>query len=147
MCRELRDIHPALPSRWREELAENPEKAFSGNEKYKFRQDAPRVSQSAFTGARMRACGRVPGVAGQSSAEIRGGSGGRGARSALAWGSQPVRDGPRARHRCEGKGAGSWGTLARGQEGRRRSMRAAIRFSCPTPIRRRNDVMRAAQGL
>ena len=24
-------IHPALPSRWREELAENPEKAFSGN--------------------------------------------------------------------------------------------------------------------
>jgi hypothetical protein len=80
MCRELRDIHPALPSRWREELAENPEKAFSGNEKYKFRQDAPRVSQSAFTGARMRACGRVPGVAGQSSAEIRGDleDGGRG---------------------------------------------------------------------
>jgi len=24
-------IHPGLPSRWREELAENPEKAFSGN--------------------------------------------------------------------------------------------------------------------
>ena len=25
-------IHPSLPSRWGEELAENPEKAFSGNE-------------------------------------------------------------------------------------------------------------------
>jgi len=24
-------IHPSLPSRWRDELAENPEKAFSGN--------------------------------------------------------------------------------------------------------------------
>ena len=24
-------IHPSLPTRWREELAENPEKAFSGN--------------------------------------------------------------------------------------------------------------------
>ena len=24
-------IHPGLPTRWREELAENPEKAFSGN--------------------------------------------------------------------------------------------------------------------
>jgi transposase len=24
-------IHPSLPSRWREELADNPEKAFSGN--------------------------------------------------------------------------------------------------------------------
>jgi len=24
-------VHPSLPSRWREELAENPEKAFSGN--------------------------------------------------------------------------------------------------------------------
>ena len=24
-------IHPSLPSRWREELAENPERAFSGN--------------------------------------------------------------------------------------------------------------------
>jgi transposase len=24
-------IHPSLPSRWREELAQNPEKAFSGN--------------------------------------------------------------------------------------------------------------------
>jgi transposase len=24
-------IHPGLPSRWRDELAENPEKAFSGN--------------------------------------------------------------------------------------------------------------------
>jgi transposase len=29
-------IHPSLPSRWRDELAENPEKAFSGNgNKYK----------------------------------------------------------------------------------------------------------------
>jgi len=27
----IASIHPALPSRWREELAENPEKAFSGN--------------------------------------------------------------------------------------------------------------------
>lgn len=24
-------IHPSLPTRWRDELAENPEKAFSGN--------------------------------------------------------------------------------------------------------------------
>ncbi len=24
-------IHPSLPSRWRDELAENPERAFSGN--------------------------------------------------------------------------------------------------------------------
>ena len=32
-------IHPGLPSRWREELAENPEKAFSGNgNQYKDRQ-------------------------------------------------------------------------------------------------------------
>jgi transposase len=31
------DIHPGLPSRWRDELAENPEKAFSGNGKrYKY---------------------------------------------------------------------------------------------------------------
>jgi len=30
-------IHPSLPTRWREELAENPEKAFSGNGKrYKY---------------------------------------------------------------------------------------------------------------
>ena len=30
-------IHPSLPSRWRDELAENPEKAFSGNGKrYKY---------------------------------------------------------------------------------------------------------------
>lgn len=30
-------IHPGLPSRWRDELAENPEKAFSGNGKrYKY---------------------------------------------------------------------------------------------------------------
>ena len=29
--------HPGLPSRWRDELAENPEKAFSGNGKrYKY---------------------------------------------------------------------------------------------------------------
>jgi transposase len=27
------DIHPSLPSRWRDELAENPERAFSGNGK------------------------------------------------------------------------------------------------------------------
>ena len=27
----IASIHPGLPSRWREELAENPEKAFSGN--------------------------------------------------------------------------------------------------------------------
>ena len=30
-------IHPGLPSRWRDELAENPENAFSGNGKmYKY---------------------------------------------------------------------------------------------------------------
>jgi transposase len=30
-------IHPSLPTRWREELAENPEKAFSSNGKrYKY---------------------------------------------------------------------------------------------------------------
>ena len=30
-------IHPGLPSRWRDELAENPEKAFSGNgNRYKY---------------------------------------------------------------------------------------------------------------
>ena len=30
-------IHPSLPTRWREEFAENPEKAFSGNGKrYKY---------------------------------------------------------------------------------------------------------------
>ena len=30
-------IHPSLPSRWRDELADNPEKAFSGNGKqYKY---------------------------------------------------------------------------------------------------------------
>jgi transposase len=30
-------IHPSLPSRWRDELAENPEKTFSGNgKKYKY---------------------------------------------------------------------------------------------------------------
>jgi len=36
-------IHPALPSRWRDELAENPEKAFSGNgNKYK---DKARIAE------------------------------------------------------------------------------------------------------
>jgi transposase len=36
-------IHPALPSRWRDELAENPEKAFNGNgNKYK---DEARVAE------------------------------------------------------------------------------------------------------
>jgi len=93
MCRELRDIHPALSSRWREELAENPEKAFSGNEKYKFGQDAPRVSQSAFTGARMRACGRVPGggsaVVGRNQGDCEDG-----VAVGLRGGSPPVRDGP-----------------------------------------------------
>ena len=30
-------IHPSLPCRWRDELAENPERAFSGNGKrYKY---------------------------------------------------------------------------------------------------------------
>jgi transposase len=36
-------IHPSLPSRWRDELAENPEKAFSGNgNKYK---DQARIAE------------------------------------------------------------------------------------------------------
>jgi transposase len=36
-------IHPSLPSRWREELAEDPEKAFSGNgNKYK---DQARIAE------------------------------------------------------------------------------------------------------
>jgi transposase len=36
-------IHPSLPSRWRAELAENPEKAFSGNgNKYK---DQARIAE------------------------------------------------------------------------------------------------------
>jgi transposase len=36
-------IHPSLPSRWREELAGNPEKAFSGNgNKYK---DQARIAE------------------------------------------------------------------------------------------------------
>jgi transposase len=36
-------IHPALPTRWRDELAENPEKAFSGNgNKYK---DEARIAE------------------------------------------------------------------------------------------------------
>jgi transposase len=36
-------IHPSLPSRWREELADNPEKAFSGNRsKYK---DQARIAE------------------------------------------------------------------------------------------------------
>jgi transposase len=36
-------IHPGLPSRWRDELAENPEKAFSGNgNKYK---DQARIAE------------------------------------------------------------------------------------------------------
>ena len=36
IAREQR-IHPSLPSRWRDELAENPEKAFNGNGKrYKY---------------------------------------------------------------------------------------------------------------
>ena len=36
-------IHPALPSRWRDELAENPETAFSGNgNKYK---DKARIAE------------------------------------------------------------------------------------------------------
>ena len=31
------NIHPSLPTRWRDELAKNPEKAFSGNGKmYKY---------------------------------------------------------------------------------------------------------------
>ena len=36
-------IHPSLPSRWRNELAENPEKAFRGNGK-KYKEDA-RISE------------------------------------------------------------------------------------------------------
>jgi transposase len=37
------DIHPNLPTRWRIELAENPEKAFSGNgNKYK---DQARIAE------------------------------------------------------------------------------------------------------
>jgi len=36
-------IHPSLPSRWRDELAENPEKAFSSNgNKYK---DQARIAE------------------------------------------------------------------------------------------------------
>jgi transposase len=36
-------IHPSLPSRWRDELGENPEKAFSGNgNKYK---DQARIAE------------------------------------------------------------------------------------------------------
>jgi len=36
-------IHPSLPSRWRDELAENPEKAFNGNgNKYK---DQARIAE------------------------------------------------------------------------------------------------------
>jgi transposase len=36
-------IHPSLPSRWRDELADNPEKAFSGNgNKYK---DQARIAE------------------------------------------------------------------------------------------------------
>jgi transposase len=36
-------VHPSLPSRWRDELAENPEKAFSGNgNKYK---DQARIAE------------------------------------------------------------------------------------------------------
>lgn len=36
-------VHPSLPSRWRDELAENPEKAFSGNgNKYK---DPTRIAE------------------------------------------------------------------------------------------------------
>jgi transposase len=36
-------IHPSLPSRWRDELAEDPEKAFSGNgNKYK---DQARIAE------------------------------------------------------------------------------------------------------
>jgi transposase len=36
-------IHPSLPSRWREEFADNPEKAFSGNgNKYK---DQARIAE------------------------------------------------------------------------------------------------------
>lgn len=36
-------IHPSLPSRWRDELAENPEKAFNGNgNKYK---DPARIAE------------------------------------------------------------------------------------------------------
>jgi transposase len=36
-------IHPSLPSRWRQELADNPEKAFSGNgNKYK---DQARIAE------------------------------------------------------------------------------------------------------
>ena len=36
-------IHPSLPSWWRDELAENPEKAFSGNgNKYK---DLARIAE------------------------------------------------------------------------------------------------------
>lgn len=36
-------IHPSLPSRWRDELADNPEKAFSGNgNKYK---DPARIAE------------------------------------------------------------------------------------------------------
>ncbi len=37
------NVHPALPSRWRDELSENPEKAFSGNgNKYK---DQARIAE------------------------------------------------------------------------------------------------------
>ena len=36
-------VHPSLPSRWRDEFAENPEKAFSGNgNKYK---DQARIAE------------------------------------------------------------------------------------------------------
>ena len=36
-------VHPSLPSRWRDELAENPEKAFIGNgNKYK---DQARIAE------------------------------------------------------------------------------------------------------
>jgi len=70
----------------------------------------PRPPARACTGA--GAClGR------RGSRRRKSGGAGEGRGRAPAGERPPVRDGPRGRHRCEGKGAGSWGTQARGQEG------------------------------
>jgi hypothetical protein len=71
----------------REELVENPEKAFIGNEKYKFGQDAlayPRVCSLERSGVRARAREQR----GDRPAEIRGAGEGRG--RAPAGGGLPV---------------------------------------------------------